>query len=72
MEKEEIIKETEMLNTCCGSCIHFQSLMGESGMCALNKNNCLCKNPKAMIDMFDNKCDKWVMKINISQQPPNN
>ena len=58
-ENEMIEIETEMFNTCCGSCSHFQSLMGEAGMCELNENNCLCKNPKAMIDMWNDKCEKW-------------
>jgi hypothetical protein len=52
-------KETEWFLTCCGSCKNFLSIMAEAGICKLNENGCICKNPKAFIDMFDDKCEKW-------------
>ena len=58
-EEAERKREYEWFLTTCGSCKNFFSLMGEAGMCKLGDNNCLCENPKAMIDMFDHKCEKW-------------
>jgi len=57
--ESECQKEREMVLGCCISCNKFISIMGEAGLCKLNDNNCICKNPKAFIDMFDAKCDKW-------------
>jgi len=52
-------KELEMVLGCCESCNKFISIMGEAGLCKLNDNNCICKNPSSFIDMFDEKCEKW-------------
>lgn len=54
-------KENEAFMQCCGSCINFDSYMATAGFCRISDNNCICKNPKAMIDMFDEKCDKWAL-----------
>jgi len=59
--EEELKKEKEDFLKRCGSCLNFISFMGEAGFCQIAECNCLCKNPKAMIDMFDNKCDKWTI-----------
>jgi len=56
-------EEKEALKQCCGSCENFVSLMVEAGLCKLNNDKCLCKNPKTMIDMFDPKCSKWKEKL---------
>lgn len=55
----ELHHENQMFLMCCGSCSNFISFMAESGFCKIAECNCVCKNPKAMIDMFDKKCDKW-------------
>ena len=57
--EEDRKKETEMFNQHCGSCVYFSSFYAEAGFCAIAKNNCICKNPKAIIDIWDKKCDKW-------------
>lgn len=44
---------------CCGSCVHFEYFHGEAGFCDIAENNCICVNPNAMIDIWDNKCEKW-------------
>lgn len=61
--KEDERLETEAFNKVCGSCTHFISLMGEAGLCSIAENNCLCKNPKVMIDMWNNKCEKHEIKM---------
>lgn len=45
--------------TTCGSCANFVHFAGEAGYCSVAENNCICVNPCAMIDIWDNKCDKW-------------
>lgn len=47
--------------TTCGSCINFKHFAGEAGFCGIADYNCVCKNPKAIIDMWDSKCEKWVI-----------
>jgi hypothetical protein len=59
--EEDRKQETEAFMKCCGSCINFASYMATAGFCKIAECNCICKNPKAMIDMFDTKCDKWVV-----------
>mgnify|MGYP003613682509 CR=1 FL=1 len=58
--EEDRFKETEAFKQVCGSCINFSSYLAEAGFCKLN-NLKLC-DPKAMIDLWDNRCDKWVYK----------
>jgi hypothetical protein len=60
-EEEALQKEKEMFLLCCGSCLNFIHFMAEAGFCKIAECNCVCKNPKAMIDMFDDKCDKWII-----------
>ena len=55
-------EEKEMFLGCCGSCSNFISLMAEAGLCKLNPPVCFCKTPMAFIDMFDEKCEKWVQE----------
>ncbi len=45
----------------CGSCANFVFFMAEAGFCGIAEDNCLCSNPKAMIDMWDKKCDEWTL-----------
>jgi hypothetical protein len=45
----------------CGSCLNFKFFMAEAGFCKISECNCICKNPKAMIDMWDDKCNKWII-----------
>lgn len=58
--EEDRIKETEMFNNCCGSCLNFNNYLASAGFCKISKLN-VC-DPKAMIDMFDNKCNNWIIK----------
>ena len=58
-EEKELVEEKDFLLTCCGTCINFISIMAEAGLCKLNENGCICKNPTSIIDMFDGKCEKW-------------
>lgn len=60
--EEDRQKEHMMFLSVCGSCLNFASFMAESGFCRIAKNNCVCGNPKS-IDMFDNKCEKWIEKL---------
>lgn len=63
-EEDTIIEIKSQLNLCM-SCTSFKGFMGESGICSINKI-CICKNPKALIDMWDIKCDKWVISEKYS------
>ena len=45
----------------CGSCDNFFTFIASAGFYKLAKSNCLCRNPKAMIDMWDKKCNKWII-----------
>lgn len=56
--EESAEEERQALLLCCASCANFIRVMAEAGLCKIS-NNCICKNPKAFIDMFDAKCDKW-------------
>jgi hypothetical protein len=47
--------------TLCISCLHFNYFMAEAGFCEIAENNCICTNPAAMINMWDNKCDQWIL-----------
>ena len=58
-QQQELIKEHQMWLTCCGSCINFMHYMAEAGFCKMAECNCVCKNPKAMISIWDDKCEKW-------------
>ena len=60
-EEDALKKEKEDFLLCCGSCLNFSSFYAEAGFCKIADCNCVCKNPKAMIDMFDEKCEKWVV-----------
>lgn len=60
-EINERKKELDGFMQVCGSCENFISYMAESGFCLISKCNCICKNPSAMIDMWDNKCEKWIL-----------
>jgi len=59
--EEDRRQETEAFMQCCGTCLNFASYMTTAGFCKIAECNCICKNPKAMIDMFDPKCDKWIL-----------
>lgn len=61
--EEDRKKENEFFLTVCGSCLHFSSFIAESGFCRMAKNNCVCQNPKSMIDMFNPKCEKWLENL---------
>jgi hypothetical protein len=55
--EEDALKEDEWFKTTCGSCIHFISYHAEAGFCKISElKPC---DPKAMIDMFDPKCDNY-------------
>lgn len=58
---EELINEFLNYFTNCGSCAHFEPFRGEAGFCAVEENNCLCIDPNAMIDIWDNRCIKWAV-----------
>lgn len=58
---QELNDEFKHLIITCGSCIHFEYFHGETGFCAIAEDNCVCNNPYAMIDIWDNKCDKWIL-----------
>lgn len=68
-EKAALKAEYEDYLLRCGSCIHFASFMAEAGFCKLAECNCVCKNPKAMIDIWTDKCEKW--EINPKIEPLN-
>lgn len=51
----------------CMSCINFKRFMGESGMCSINETS-ICKNPKALIDMWDIKCDNWAINDDYNRK----
>jgi hypothetical protein len=59
--KIELQKEYESGLECCLSCDNFISFMAEAGFCKVAECNCICKNPKAMIDMWNKRCDKWIL-----------
>ncbi len=59
-DEEDSRFEIELMLSHCMSCVNFKSFMGESGICKLNQT-CPCKDPKTLIDMWDNKCEKWVI-----------
>jgi len=63
-EQEALRLEQKDFLQRCGSCLNFAAFMAEAGFCKIEKCNCLCKNPKAMIDMWNDKCDKWVANPN--------
>lgn len=61
-EEIELDREKERLAflECCGSCSDFVSFYADAGMCRSEEGECcLCRNPKAMKDMFDPKCSRW-------------
>jgi hypothetical protein len=60
LNKIELQKEYEGGLECCLSCDNFIYFMAEAGFCKIVECNCICKNPKAMIDIWDKKCDKWI------------
>ena len=60
-EKEALQLEREDFLQRCGSCLNFQPFMAEAGFCKIAECNCLCKNPKAMIDMWDDRCEEWIV-----------
>lgn len=57
--EELLLLEHEYFLQVCGSCSNFLPFISESGFCKISECNCICKNPKAMIDMWDNKCNNW-------------
>lgn len=62
-EPTQVDMDVELISSfdMCGSCVHFQYYQGEAGFCDIAENNCICTNPKAMIDIWDNKCKKWTV-----------
>ena len=58
-QEAELEKERQAFMMCCGSCLDFVSFHATAGFCKSEENGCLCKNPKAMKDMFDPKCERW-------------
>lgn len=58
---EELKEEKESFLNNCGSCLKFVPFMESAGFCDIAECNCLCKNPKVIIDMFDDKCDNWAI-----------
>ncbi len=60
-EKEALQLEREDFLQRCGSCLNFQPFMAEAGFCKIAECNCLCKNQKAMIDMWDDRCEEWIV-----------
>lgn len=55
--EEDAKIEKEWFNKCCGSCKEFIYYHAEAGFCKISELK-LC-DPKAMIDMFDPKCEKY-------------
>lgn len=45
----------------CGSCLNFIPFIAESGLCKIAESNCICKNPKAMINIWNDRCEKWIL-----------
>jgi len=64
---EGLRKEREAFLEVCGSCLNFESFIAESGFCKIAECNCVCKNPKSMIDMWDKKCVEWVENPEINK-----
>lgn len=60
-EEKALQEEKDAFLETCGSCINFASFHATAGLCKIASCNCVYKNPKAMIDMFDNKCSSWVL-----------
>jgi hypothetical protein len=65
MHYDQAMREEEDFLQRCGSCLYFITFRAEAGFCELAECNCICRNPKAMIDIWDNKCEKWVINPDI-------
>lgn len=60
-KREALRLEREDFLQRCGSCLNFSPFISEAGFCKIDNCNCICNNPKAMIDIWDNKCGKWIV-----------
>lgn len=57
-DQYQAIMEDLAFKQVCGSCNNFLPFHAEAGFCNIAEDNCICKNPHAMINMFDPKCEK--------------
>jgi hypothetical protein len=61
LNEEMLKKEKEDFLLVCGSCLYYRYYLATMGFCKIKQGSNICAIPNGVVDLFDEKCDKWLI-----------